>query len=336
MGPLLFNADLCDLFITVSHYDIANYADDNTPYVSGRNIEEVVASSLEEVSVDIFQWFRDNQFQGNESKCHVLLSTDKQVHVNIGTAQIENTQNEKLLGITIDSKPSFDKHIQQICSRASAKLKALARIAPFMNITKRKILMNAFFNAQFSYCPLTWMFHSRKLNNKINKLHERCLRIVYNNNTSTYEELLETDNSVSVHFRNVQALAIELYKVVNGFSPDIMKDVFPLSENFCYNIRNKRTFYSRHIRTVHFGSETLSHLAPKIWELVPEEIKKLESVASFKNAIKKGNRQTVLAVYAEHIYFRLALCNYFIIQSEAFFRVSLIHMYLYCKYLYAS
>ena len=146
--------------------------------------------------------------------------------------------------------------------------------------------MNAFFNAQFSYYPLTWMFHSRKLNNKINKLHERCLRIVYNNNTSTYEELLETDNSVSVHFRNVQALAIELYKVVNGFSPDIMKDVFPLNENLRYNTRNKRTFHSRDIRTVHFGSETLSHLAPKIWELVPEEIKKLESVASFKNAIK--------------------------------------------------
>ena len=209
------------------------------------------------------------------------------MQVNIGTAQIENTQNEKLLGITIDSKLSFDKHIQQICSRASAKLKALARIAPFMNIAKTKILMNAFFNAQFSYCLLTWMFHNKKLNNKINKLHERCLRIVYNNNTSTYEELLETDNSVSVHFRNVQALAIELYKVVNGFSPDIMKDVFPLSENLCYNTRNKRTFHSRNIRTVHFGSETLSHLAPKIWELVPEEIEKLASVASFKNAIKK-------------------------------------------------
>ena len=77
------------------------------------------------------------------------------MQVNIGTAQIENTQNEKLLGIIIDSKLSFDKHIQQICSRASAKLKALARIAPFMNITKRKILINAFFNAHFSYCPLT-------------------------------------------------------------------------------------------------------------------------------------------------------------------------------------
>ena len=206
---MLFNADLCDLFITTSHYDIANYADDNAPHVFGRNIDEVVAS-LEEVSEVIFQWFRGNQFQGNASKCHVLLSTNKQVHVNIGTAQIENTQNEKLLGIRNDFKLSFDKHIQQIYSRASATLKTLAGMVPFINITKRKILMNFFFNAQFSYCPLAWMLHSRKLKNKINKLHKSCLRIVYNNNTSTYEQLLETDNSVSVHFSNVQALAIEL------------------------------------------------------------------------------------------------------------------------------
>ena len=141
--------------------------------------------------------------------------------------------------------------------------------------------MNASFNSQFNYCPLTWMFHSRKLSNKINKLHERCLRIVYNNNTLTYEEPLETDDFVSVHFRNEQAFAIELYKVVNGFSPDIMKDVFSLNANSFYNTRNKRMFHSKHIKTVHFESEMLSHLAHKIWELLPEEIKKLESVASF-------------------------------------------------------
>ena len=133
-----------------------------------------------------------------------------------------------------------------------------------------------------------------------------------------YKELLETDNSVSVHFRNVQALAIELYKVVNRFSPHIMKDVFPLNENSFYNTRNKRAFHSRNIRTVHFRSETLSHLAPKTWELLPEEIKKLEAVASFKNVIKKW-KPIVLAAYTEHIYFRLVLCDYFKIQSEAFF-----------------
>ena len=85
LGPLLFNAHLCNLFITTSRYDIANYADDNTKYNSGINIKEVV-TSLEIVSKVNFQWFRDNQFQVNTNKCQVLLSNDKQVQVNIGTA----------------------------------------------------------------------------------------------------------------------------------------------------------------------------------------------------------------------------------------------------------
>ena len=74
-----------------------------------------------------------------------------------------------------------------------------------MDLPKRKQIMSAFFKSQFSYSPLTWMMDSTKLNNKINRLHERCLRVTY--------ELLERDNSVSVHNRNIRCLAIELFKV---------------------------------------------------------------------------------------------------------------------------
>ena len=218
----------------------------------------------------------------------MLLSTDEHVQVKIITSKIENSSIEKLLDVTIDAKLSFVKHIEQIYAKARTQLKALARIAPLMNIKKKKVLMKAFFMAQFSYCPLTRMFHSRKLNSKINKLHERCLRIVYSDNISSFDELLEIDNSVSVHHGNNQILAAELYKILNGFLPEIMKEVFPFNENTSYNTRNKRKFHSRSIKSVTFGSETLSHPAPKIWELVPVEIKNVEdSVASFKRAIKK-------------------------------------------------
>ena len=65
--------------------------------------------------------------------------------------------------------------------------------------------MKAFITSQFSYCPLIWMFHSRNLNNKINRIHERALRLVYQNNLS-FSELLEIDNSVTVHQNNLQVL----------------------------------------------------------------------------------------------------------------------------------
>ena len=140
--------------------------------------------------------------------------------------------------------------------------------------------MNAFFKSQFNYCPLSWMFHSRTLSNKINRLHERCLRIIYNDNTSSFTDLLEIDNSVSVHHRNIQVLATELYKFVNGLSPKLVSDCFKLNNKTVYNTRNKSTFYSH-------GPESLSHLGPKIWELVPNDMKNLSTLTAFKKAIKQ-------------------------------------------------
>ena len=62
-----------------------------------------------------------------------------------------------------------------------------------MNISKKRILMNSFFNSQLNYCPLVWMFHSRSVKNKINRLHKRVLRVVYNDFKSSFKNLLEKD-----------------------------------------------------------------------------------------------------------------------------------------------
>ena len=110
---------------------------------------------LEESSRVIFKWLSENQFQANASRYHVLLSIDEHAQVKIGTAQIENSSSKKLLGVTIDSKLSFVKHIEQIYAKARVMLKALARTTPLMSIKKKKVFMKAFFMAQFNYCPLT-------------------------------------------------------------------------------------------------------------------------------------------------------------------------------------
>ena len=86
--------------------------------------------------------------------------------------------------------------------------------------------MKAFIMSQFSYCPLVWMCHSRTLNNKINKLHERALRLVYDDRQSTFEELLNIDKSVTIHHRNLQTLATEVYQVLHGLPSELMNDIF--------------------------------------------------------------------------------------------------------------
>ena len=139
-------------------------------------------------------------------------------------------------------KTTGSKHIITISQRANRKLNALARRTPYMELEKRRILMNAFFNSQFYYCPVICMCHSRALNNKINTLHERCLRIIYNDNTSTFKELLGKDNSVSIHYKNIQALAIEMHEVANGMSPEIMNEIFQLRKKSHNNLRYTSKF----------------------------------------------------------------------------------------------
>ena len=157
--------------------------------------------------------------KSNFDKCHLLVRTIDNVKIRIENFQIENTEKEKLLGIQFDNKLSFDYHLSEICKKASRKLYALGRVTPYMNLSKRKILMNAFFNSQFSYCPLIWLCHCRISNKKINRLHERCLKMIYCHKQSLFEELLEKDSSVSIHERNIQIFTTEMYKVSKGMSP---------------------------------------------------------------------------------------------------------------------
>lgn len=169
--------------------------------------------------------------KANADKCHLLLSTNGIFKIVIDGSEFENSSVEKLLGVNIDSKLSFHSHVSMLCDKANPKLHALARISPYMTLEKKKMIMKAFISSQFGYSPLVWMTHSRSLNNSINRIHERSLRIVYDDQISTFDELLDKDNSVSIHHRNIQNLAIELYKVKNDLAPEIIKELFALREN---------------------------------------------------------------------------------------------------------
>ena len=91
-----------------------------------------------------------------------------------------------------------------------------------MNIHRQRMPVKAFAASRFGCRPLLWMFHRKKLNSRVNKPQERSLRIVCQDYASLSTELLEKDNSTTVHKRNIQLLAIELYKVKNGLPPPFM------------------------------------------------------------------------------------------------------------------
>ena len=236
----LFNIFLADLFLIHNDTDIAKFGDDNTPYISVKNGEDVM-ESLERASVSLFRWFENNLLKGNADKYDFLVSTSQEVSLDLNNFEIKNSDCKKLLSVKFDFKLRFDQHITDLCRAASRKIHALARVTPFMNLSKRRLLINSFFNTQFIYCPLIWMCHSPENNRKINRLHESCLKTIYNNEQSSFNGLLEKDSSASIHELNFQVLATEMYKISNGLSTLFMKDIFPINRN-PYNLRQILSF----------------------------------------------------------------------------------------------
>ena len=211
----MFNILLCDLFLFINDIDIASYADDNTPYTVHKNPEKII-KVLENTSVDLLKWFKNNGMKANADKCHLLVNSKEKVCTKIGSYNIESSEQQKLLGVLIDNKLTFEKHINNLCTKASQKLNALCRVSSFMSTNKKRLVMKTFISSQFSYCPLIWMNHSRTLNNKINRIHERSLRVVHNDKKATFKELLEQGKVVSTHTRNLQILVTEMFKVKIG------------------------------------------------------------------------------------------------------------------------
>jgi len=285
LGPLLFNIFLCDLFLALEGTDFSSFADDNTPYCEGETIEEVI-QNLENTANDLFQWFSDNEMKANPEKFSFIINSNENYNLKLGETSILSSNKVKLLGIQIDKNLSFKCHINQICKTANQKLNALSRTIPYMSMEKKKMLINAFFDSQFNYSPLIWMCHTKELNEKINRVHERCLRLMYNDKHSSFEELLIRDGAATIHHRNIRSLAIEMFKVAKGVAPKILSDLFKVNNNN-YNLRNQSYFQIPNVRTVYNGTESISFLGPKIWNIVPEELRDLESLELFKTKIKK-------------------------------------------------
>ena len=167
LGPLLFNVYINGMFYFVGSSDVTSYADDTTPYTVNKTMDALL-NSLE----------NDNYLKMNVDKCHLLVSSHEVLSITLDQQVINCSNSVKLLGVTIDNDLSFDTHVSKLCNKVSLKLHALARISNFMNHDKLRLILKAFVESQLGYCPLVWMFHSGAVNNPINRLHERALRLV--------------------------------------------------------------------------------------------------------------------------------------------------------------
>ena len=288
LGPLLFNIYLNDIFLALEGADVCNFADDTTPYICGQSLSDVL-TKLEMFSEKALNWFELNFLKLNPEKCHLLVSGFKH---EVSFAKLDDNviwedAFVKLLGVNFDRDLKFDTHISNICSTANKKLNALMRLSKVLTFDQKRTLFKSFFESQFNNCPLVWMLHSRKSEKKVNALHERALRFLYEDYTSSFENILEKDQSYTIHDRNIQNLAIEIYKFLHNIR-SVFDDIFSCSS---LNHRSEREILVPSINTVTYGENSLRYFGPLIWNIVPHEFKQSASLKDFKTSVKSWKPQ---------------------------------------------
>ena len=195
-------------------------------------------------------------------KFHLFLSPYEDQRITVENYVIKSSGVEELLEVTVDSNLNFKVHVLFLCCEENCKLHALSRVSKCMSLNKRRILMKYFIILQLNYCPLIWIIHNRGLNNKINHIHERALRIVYDGYSSTFEDVFNKDKSVAIHQRN-QQLAIEVFKVKIGRPPIIMNEILTFLKNNTYNLKSGKHFGRVNVHSTQYGTESIHNLGQK-------------------------------------------------------------------------
>ena len=191
---------------------------------------------LERESGNLVEWFTQNQMKANPDKFQAV-AVGERTHgerptFRIGEAEIECDETVKLLGVDIDFRLNFDIQISNICRKASQQINVLKRIGKFLNFESRKTIYHAFIMSNFNFCPLIWHFCSKGNTEKLEKIHFRALKFIYQDFNSNYEVLLEKAGSTTLHLSRLRMLAIETFKIVYGISLSYLKDFICFKANF--------------------------------------------------------------------------------------------------------
>ena len=138
-----------------------------------------------------FEWFHNKHLKSNTGKCNLITCSTFPVEI-----QIENritssvTRFKPFYWAHIDRRLYFDSHVSHICKKKKKKIHTISKVCKYMNQNKRRMLKKALVISQFSCCLLMEMFHSRNTENRVNKIHERALKLGYDGSSYlSYDEL---------------------------------------------------------------------------------------------------------------------------------------------------
>ena len=249
LGQLLFNIFINDIFM--------------------ERLTEIKENLVSDTK-RILNWVRLNSLKVNPEKFQFMILGDKSHHkhiLKINLNKVEASDDILLIGITIDKKLTFKQHIENLCRKAQYKLHASRRIGMFLTTEKAKILDNAFIDSQFNYAPLLWMFCRKTLYSKIEKIHHKTLKVIYESN-DTYDNLLLQSNMVSVHQGHLRFLMTEIYKSISQLNPEFMWSYFT-HKGMPYNLQKGPFLGLPKAHSFYYGTNAVHFCDSLIWNNLP-------------------------------------------------------------------
>ena len=288
LGPLLFNVFINDIFYFVDQSSFYNYADDNTLSFAIPDFDKLI-SVLQAES----DWFHFNCMKANPDKFQAIAigkrTFEKSPVFELkGSIFIECEDVVKLLGIDIDYQLKFDKHVNNLCRKASQQLAVLKRIGKHLCHLSKLTIFHTFILSHFNFCPLAWHFCNSGNTKKLEKVQERALRFIYSDYISDYNTLLEKAHVSSLHVKRLRTMALETFKIVNKLSPPILQDLVHKKDTK-YSFRYSNILQVHTVRTTSYGKQSFRYAAAVLWNTLPEHFRTTNSFSHFKSLIQSWN-----------------------------------------------
>ena len=238
----------------------------------------------------LLKWFKDNSLEANPTKFQALLcqsnhSGDVKMNVIIEDVSVSSTPSITSLGVIIDSHLKFSEHISLLCQKASQQVNAMQRMYRLLDQRSRLVTYNSFIKSNFNYCPVVWMFANKTDLKKLEGIQIRALRFVYRDFTSSKEEILENCKESSVRIMNLRALAVEIFKCVNGLNPEYMNEMIE-KKSVKYGLRKPNILVQPRANTTTYGIRSFRYYGPKLWNMLPDHLKVTTDILEFKALLK--------------------------------------------------
>ena len=289
LGPLLFIMYINDLTLGTSHEDISLYADDTTVYAVAKRIEDI-NQCLNSTLTHITEWCEKNDMVVNEEKTTAICirsarkasGTDHNLRLVINNQNVATTEDEKLLGVHLDSSLSWNNHIKHVKKTVQNRLNLLKYLKSYLPLQARIMYYNAYVLPHFDYCSVVWSNTSGNKINELFKLQKRAARMILNKKYDTPSSALFSELQwLPLPSRFKFNVCIEVYKALNNLSPGYMADMFSTTP------RNLRSSTTNKVFVPRASKKSFAFYGATLWNSLSNDVRSQDSLDHFRRKLKE-------------------------------------------------